>query len=132
MRGKFGLGVIAGVLLASVMVASMPRDAIAESMCGARDNPCPMQKWMRTKLAAPNAAGDMPALAAALEKAAQLSPDPSWNGNDPDKSWDAISKIGAAAARANDPAKVKAACKACHDAWKAKYKDAFRTRPVAG
>ena len=136
MSKRFGRNVmsavLSGLLLGAAAIASTPHTAVADKMCGPRDNPCPMQKWMRMKLVAANAAGDMTALAAGLDKAATLSPDPSWNGTDPDQSWDAISKVGAAAARANDPAKVKAACKACHDAWKDKYKESFRTRPVAG
>lgn len=136
MGGAIGRGLMASVLAAALLgaliLALSPREAMAASTCGTRDNPCPMQKWMRTKLVAANAAGDMPALAAALDKIAKLSPDSSWNGTDVDQSWDAISKVGAAAARANDPAKVKAACQACHDAWKDKYKEMFRTRPVPG
>ena len=72
----------------------------------------------------------MPAVAKALDRAARLSPDPSWNGTDATWNWDASAKAGAAAARANNAAEVKAACKSCHDAWKDKYKDQFRPLPL--
>ena len=117
--------------MGAAALAVAPKVAIADDVaCGSKEKPCPPQKWMRTNMAPPNAAGDMPALAAALDKAAALAPDPSWNGKDPKASWDAIARAGAAAARANDAAAVKGCCKDCHDAWKAKYKEKFRTKPV--
>ena len=70
------------------------------------------------------------ALATDFDKVSKISPDPKWNGADAKANWDAISKAGQAAAKANDAAAVKAVCKSCHDAFKDKYKSQFRTKPV--
>ncbi len=111
-------------------VALAPRDAVAANSCGTRDDPCPLQKWMRTNLSRASASGDMPALAAGLDKSATLAPDPSWNTSDPKTSWKAIAEAGAAAARAKDEAGVKASCRSCHDLYKDKYKAQYRTKAV--
>ena len=61
----------------------------------------------------------------------QISPDAKWNGADAKANWDAIAKAkGIAAAKANDAAGVKAACKAYHDGYKDKYKAQYRTKAV--
>src|SRR5438309_2064121 len=134
MSGKVWFGLLAGVLMGAAAIAAVPSVAEADgaATCGSKENPCPLQKWMRTNMAPANASGDMPALAAALDKAAAFAPDPSWNGKDPKASWDAIARAGAAAARANDVAGAKSSCKTCHDQFKQKYKDTFRTKPVSG
>src|SRR4051794_33410241 len=124
--------VLVGALLGGAVIGAAPSVAAADNTCGTKENPCPLQKWMRANMAPANASGDGPALAAALDKAAAFSPDPSWNGSDANKSWDAIAKAGAAAARANDLAGAKAACKKCHDGYKELYKTKFRAKPVAG
>jgi hypothetical protein len=132
MSGKVWFGLLAGVVLGAAAVAAVPSVAVADNACGTKENPCPLQKWMRQNMAPANASGDMPALAASLDKASTFAPDASWNGKDAKANWDAIAKAGAAAARANDAAAVKASCKTCHDTFKEKYKDKFRTKPVAG
>jgi len=66
---------------------------------------------------------DMPALAAALDKVVKMAPAGYPN-------WASISKDGAAAARAGDMDATKAACTACHNQYRAKYKAELRTRPV--
>lgn len=129
---------IGNVMLTSAIVAAAlggafaaaPREAFADDVCGTKEKPCPLQQWMRANMTPALAAGDGPALAAALDKAATLSPDASWNGTDATKSWDAIAKAGAAAARANDLRGAKAACQSCHEAFKEPYKSKFRTKPV--
>jgi hypothetical protein len=85
---------------------------------------------MRQNMSPAMSSGDMAALAIAFEKAAKLAPDPKWNGADPKQHWDAMSKAGIAAAKANDAAAVKAACKSCHEVYKDKYKQQFRTKPL--
>lgn len=114
----------AGVLLGSAVLASVPTSASADdTTCGSKENPCPLQKWMRANMGAAMAAGDLPTLAKSLDKAATLSPDASWN-------WGAISKAGADAARKGDTAGAKAACKSCHDSFKDKYKAQFRAKAI--
>ena len=132
MSGKVWFGLLAGVVLGAAAIAAAPSVAVADNACGTKENPCPLQKWMRQNMAPANASGDMPALAAALDKAAGFAPDPSWNGKDAKTNWDAIAKAGAAAARANDASAVKAACTGCHNGYKDKYKENLRTKPVAG
>jgi hypothetical protein len=86
--------------------------------------PCPLQDWMRKNVAAPLAANDARALSVALEKAAKLTPDPAW------ASWSSAASSGAAAAKKGDIAGARAACKSCHDTWRATYRAQFRTRPI--
>lgn len=86
--------------------------------------PCPLQDWMRKNVAAALAANDSAALSAALEKAASLSPNPAW------ASWASAASSGAAAAKQGNVAGARAACKTCHDAWRAAYREQFRMRPI--
>jgi len=121
--GLVGIVAMAAPLLGSrLAVADGPAQAAA---CGTSDNPCPLQKWMRSNMGAPMAAGDMESLGRAFDHAATLSPDPSWT------TWAQFAKQGSTAAAAKDTAAVKAACKACHDGYKDKYKSQYRTRPVS-
>lgn len=71
---------------------------------------------------------DLPGLAKALTRAATLAPDPSWNAGA--QGWSTIAKGGATAATAGDLASAKQACKTCHKAWRAKYKEQFRLRAI--
>ena len=103
-------------------VGEMPAQSGA---CGKPGQPpCPLQDWMRKNVAAALATNDAAALAVALEKSAQLSPDPAW------ASWVSAASSGAAAAKKGDVAGARAACKTCHDAWRTAYRDQFRTRPI--
>ena len=129
MNGRWTWGILAGAILGAAALAAAPA-ASADDACGTKENPCPLQKWMRQNMAPSNASGDMAALAADFDKVSRIAPDPKWNGGDPRGNWDAIAKAGIAAAKANDAAGVKAACKSCHDAFKDKYKAQFRTRAV--
>jgi hypothetical protein len=131
MKGRAAWGMMFGVLLSAAGMAAAPSMASADATsCGSKENPCPLQGWMRKTMAASNSAGDMASLEAQFRKVASMAPDKSWTGADPKAHWDAIANAGAAAAKANDAAGVKQACKACHDAYKDKYKQQFRLRPV--
>jgi hypothetical protein len=115
---------LAAVVLGSGALALVPAVATADdAACGSKDNPCPLQKWMRANMGPASANGDLPALAKALDSAGGFSPDSTWT-------WAKISKDGADAARKGDLATAKAACKTCHDAYKDKYKSQFRTKAV--
>ena len=96
--------------------------AFADDACGTKENPCPLQKWMRQNMAPALAAGDNAGLAAALDKVAATSPDASW------ATWSTLAKQGSDAAKKGDLASAKAACKSCHDAYKDKYKAQYRTK----
>jgi hypothetical protein len=74
-------------------------------------------------------AEDLPALARGLIRAAAFVPDPSWNAGE--QGWATIAKAGATAATAGDLAAAKQTCKTCHKAWRSKYKQQFRKRPIS-
>jgi len=76
----------------------------------------------------PMEAGDLAAVAKGLTRAAKLAPDASWNAGP--TGWSTIAQRGADAAAAGDEAAAKATCKACHKAFRAKYKASFRTKPL--
>ena len=130
MNGRWAWGLMAGILVGAAALAAAPPASADDATCGSKENPCPLQKWMRQNMAPANSSGDMAALATDFDRVAKLSPDPKWNGSDAKANWDAIAKGGQAAAKANDAAAVKAACKSCHDAFKDKYKAQFRTKAV--
>ena len=130
MNARWAWGMVAGVMIGAAGLAAAPSASADDATCGSKENPCPLQKWMRQNMAPANSSGDMAALATDFDKVAKISPDPKWNGADAKANWDAISKAGVAAAKANDAAAVKAACKSCHDAFKDKYKAQFRTKAV--
>ena len=130
MNGRWSWGVVAGILLGAAALGAAPMASADDGTCGTKENPCPLQKWMRQNMAAANSSGDMAALATDFDKVSKMAPDPKWNGSDAKANWDAIAKAGIAAAKANDAAAVKAACKSCHDTFKDKYKAQFRTKPV--
>src|SRR5262245_54326541 len=108
------VGLLGAVLLATASAgcdsspSALPRDggAVAESplrdagadpaACGNKGLPdCPTQAWMKGNLRAFLTAGDMPRLAAALDRLASAAP-PGYEG------WAAESKAGADAARKGD------------------------------
>ena len=127
MRRHSRLALVAGVVFGAAVVGALPMTATKASAddaaCGTKDNPCPLQKWMRSNMGPALANNDMPGLAKALDHAAGLAPDASWT-------WAKIAKDGAEAARKGDVGGAKSACKSCHDAYKDKYKAEFRARPV--
>jgi hypothetical protein len=116
------LGLSLGLGAMSALWAS-PAAADAAS-CGSKENPCPLQKWMQANIGSKMADGNLKAVAEGLDKAATLSPDPSWS------EWATFAKAGADAARKGDTPGTKAACKNCHDKFKQQYKEKYRTRAV--
>lgn len=86
--------------------------------------PCPLQAWMRKNIASPLASSNTPALAAGLDRLANLTPNPAW------RSWPTIASQGASAARRGDLVGARASCKACHEAWREQYKAKFRALPI--
>jgi len=115
---------VAGLIgLGAVTALVTPASADGQA-CGSKENPCPLQKWMQANVGSKMADGDMKGVATGLDKAATLSPDASWSD------WPTFAKAGADAARKNDTAGVKAACKNCHDKFKQQYKDKYRSRAL--
>lgn len=103
--------------------APAPKTFAASGSCGDKNNPCPLQKWMRVNIAPAVTADDSAALAKALAKAADLSPDPSWK-------WKEISLAAAEAAKKGDVLEARKSCRGCHDLYKNDYKAKYRGRPV--
>jgi hypothetical protein len=100
-----------------------PQATSAVASCGDKKNPCPLQRWMREKMAPALAANDAAALAVALDKMAKFSPTPG-------PEWKTMSETAAEAARKGDVAGARKSCQGCHNAFKAQYKEKLRTRPV--
>lgn len=109
----------------AALIFGLNAAANAQTECGGPGAaPCPFQAFMRASVAAPLAKDDTDALAAGLEKASKLSPDPTW------KSWEKFALDGAAAAKKGDLTNARAACKGCHDAWREPYRAKFRSRLI--
>jgi hypothetical protein len=106
--------------------AAPTASAIADAKtfdCGAKgQKPCPMQKWMKTVMAAASSSDDGDQLASALTYVANHPP-PGF------ATWTAISQSGAKKAKAGDLEGAKVSCKQCHDQFKAEYKATLRDRP---
>lgn len=100
-----------------------PQATSPVASCGDKKNPCPLQRWMREKMAPALAANDAPALAVALDRMAKFTPTPG-------PEWKTISETAADAARKGDVAGARKSCQGCHNAFKATYKQKLRTRPV--
>jgi hypothetical protein len=123
------------VLSLSVIVAALALSGRSvraeEAKCGEKGQPdCPLQGWMEKNMQVPFEAKDLKALAEALGKAAKMAPDPKWN--DGATGWAKIANDAAAAAKAGNFEAVQQACKACHKAWRSKYKKEHRPRPITG
>jgi hypothetical protein len=82
---------------------------------------CPLQRWMRERVAPALASGDADTLASALEETARFSPAPDWR-------WEETARRGAAAARAGDLDGAAKSCFQCHDAYKKVWRSQYRTR----
>ena len=81
--------------------------------CGSRENPCPMQKLMRSI----GTASSPEALEAAFNRIASVSPNAGWQ-------WASIARKGAELAKSGDTVAAKKQCKVCHD----QYRDVYRTQ----
>jgi hypothetical protein len=101
-----------------------PRPAPAkEFACGDAAKPCPLQGWMRTKLAAASTRGDAEGLAKGFDFLAS-NPPPGYSD------WAPIARQGAGLARKKDIEGSKAACQSCHSKYKSKYKEELRDRAL--
>jgi hypothetical protein len=102
--------------------------AKAAPACGDKPlPPCPLYAWMKANTSPAMSAEDFDALAAALDKVVTFAPAGYTAGY---TNWVSISKDGASAAHAQSLDGVKAACRGCHDQYKAKYKKEMRDRPI--
>ena len=123
LAGALALG--AGSRPAQAAANDAADPGVSQVECGKPGQPaCPLQAWMRANVATPLASNDTAALAKGLEKAASLSPDPSWIA------WPTLANQGAEAAKKGDLAGTRAACKGCHDAFREAYRAKYRSRPI--
>jgi hypothetical protein len=107
-------------LLTPHLPATGPREP---ADCGPKSELCPLQRLMRDDIANAVVANDGARLAAALDRVTAVSPEPSWG-------WATISRAGAAAARAGDLGAARQACAKCHEDYKARWRESYRTRMV--
>ena len=95
---------IALSLALAVLFAVGERRAVAEdASCGTPGlPPCPLQAWMRQRIAGPLASNELEKLARGLDAAADFSPDPAWT------EWRGYATGAAGAARRGDVASADA------------------------
>jgi hypothetical protein len=105
---RFGLP-IAIALAAGVAVAGTPKT--------------PLGKWMQPNMGVPMGGEDYDTLKKSFDFVAGKSPGAEY------PKWAIFSKTGSSAAAKQDLAGTKAACKSCHDAYKAKYIKDFPSTP---
>jgi len=98
----------------------------APGACGAKGQPdCPLQRWMKANAQANLASGDTTRLADAMETLARGAPE-GFPG------WAESARNAAESARAKDLDAVRAQCRECHAAHRARYRATHRTAPAPG
>jgi len=121
--------VVSGFVAGAALVKQPTVRAGSADACGEQGQPaCPMQAWMEKYADPPIDNKDLKALEIVFERSAKLVPDPKWNEGE--NGWAKIAQEGAAAARSGDFAQAKKQCKSCHKAWREKYREEFRTKPI--
>jgi hypothetical protein len=83
---------------------------------------------MEQNLQRPLEDGDLATVAEGLARVPKFVPDPAWNAGP--QGWSALAKATLDAAKGGDGKATGAACKTCHKAWRSKYKQSFRQRPI--
>jgi hypothetical protein len=112
--------------LSSRAPAAQPSDAASmapskDFSCGTKENPCPLQGWMKDNASKPGSPAEFEAF---FKKVAGFAPGAGF------EKWATIANEGAAKAKGGDVEGAKAACKTCHTEYKAKYKSDIRDKPV--
>jgi hypothetical protein len=131
MRRALGWGFLGAVGVIGATRIATPAPAAAEApvaatttACGVAPDPdCPLQAWMKGTAVPALIEADYDRLSSALSRVATMAP-PGYT------TWSEISRRGALAARARDPEGCRAACKACHDEHRARYRSELRDRPL--
>ena len=101
--------------------ATLPSKAPAA--CGGTGLPdCPLQHWMKATLQAYQREGNFERMAGALDQLQAHAPEGYGN-------WAEVSGNAAAAARKQDIAAVRQACKTCHDEHRGRYRRERRDAP---
>ncbi|MBI3202047.1 MAG: hypothetical protein HYZ29_10935 [Myxococcales bacterium] len=111
-------------LVAGVLLAHTP--APAAPACGAPGKPaCPLQSYMRTRLATALAHRDFRELERRLTQVAEQNPEPrKWHN------WNKFALDGARAAREGRLRGVIAACARCHAIYRPEHNIKYRERKL--
>lgn len=120
-------GIAASVALATALFVGASSVALAESTAACGEPglaPCPLQGWMRSNLGAQLARRDFEGLATGLERLAAAPPGEGF------ESWSELAREGAQAARSKELARVRSACRACHEEHRARYRKEKRRSPA--
>lgn len=100
------------------------REPAGDPLCGTAGRPdCPLQAWMDSHLNAGLSNGDFAGMARDFKQLAD-DPPPGFNG------WAESALAGAEAADRQDQPGVKAACDACHEDFRERYRATIRHRPL--
>jgi hypothetical protein len=123
--GRLRLGVLAFLVVTAVPGTRSAASADESALCGEPGQPpCPLQGWMRSQLGAPLARREFEQLARNLERLAQQPPGEGF------ETWAERARVGARAAAAQDMPALRAACRACHDEHRARYRKEKRQLPA--
>lgn len=124
--GNGAAGVASAVPVALLRDAgALPTDASSDAVrvtTGTDAGTGPLRTWMKRELGPTFASRKLPETAQLLDKVAGAKPSGMPN-------WQSIAKDGAAAARSGNVEATKAACRGCHDQYKAKYIEQQRALP---
>ena len=96
---------------------------LAAAVAGAGEAKTPLGKWMKPNMGGALSGQDFGQLKTSFDLVASKPPSGSY------PQWAAMSQKGSDAAAKQDLAGVKAACKSCHDAYKAQYIKEFPDKP---
>ena len=101
---------------------SVARMQVTAACGGTGQSDCPLQHWMKATLQSYQKANNYDRLARSFDDLAQHAPASYAR-------WADLATEGAAAARKQDVAAVRAACKTCHDEHRARYRRERRADP---
>lgn len=115
---------VRGAILALAALLWSSAAGAESAACGVPGKPaCPLQGWMRSKLATALAHKDLAELARRLDEVARLNPEPKKWGN-----WSKLALDGARAAREGRASGVIASCARCHSVYRSEFLVTHRAR----
>ena len=124
-RRAIGPTLVASAFVLSSAVALSDPKGTSPACGGPGKPPCPLQGWMRERVAAPYATGDFRRLAEVLNALDSLNPAPrKWTH------WRTFCSKGSEAAAGGNRRAVVIACTNCHKTYRRTYNIRYRTRPV--
>lgn len=92
----------------------------ARFACGSKEDPCPMQKWMKENIGKAKKAGEKDKVAADFKTISEHAP-PGYD------QWKSIAEEGIKAS--SDLDKAGDVCKKCHDLYQTPYRNDLRDKP---